>query len=87
LEHVALNRGDVAVESKGPAYDACEVDYNTIVAGSSVVGELDVAESEEAAVFVLEDFNSDWVEGGPPGCPSCRTGISLLVRTARNTVE
>jgi hypothetical protein len=46
LEHGTLNCGNVTVKSEGATDNASEVDNNSVITGSSVVGKLKVAEAE-----------------------------------------
>lgn len=67
LEHISLYRGDVVMKSEGAANYAGQIDHNAIIACSGIIGEFQVAETEETAVLVLQDLDSDWVQGGS-GC-------------------
>ena len=63
LKHGALDGGDVMVEAKGPTDNAGQVDDDAIIAGLHIIREFEMPQPQEAAVFVLEDFDANWIEG------------------------
>jgi hypothetical protein len=75
LEHIPLDRSDILMKAKGATNDACEVDNNNvIVASDGIIGEFQMTESQESAVLVVDNFDTDWIEGGS-GCPSANIAI------------
>jgi hypothetical protein len=61
LEHVALELGNVRVETVGASNDAGNRWYNSVKAGSSVITELDVGATGGISVIHLKNLNYNWV--------------------------